>query len=125
MEATRIVSPSSAPRTVTLSPRRAFTDSCGSRPYITLFVSSYSASFAPGTLFMHSGDSANASSALQLLDTTVPDHALDVVAEFLAGLTELPCPAIANGVKQKSDTQQRKLPFTAQSALDGSMNLRP
>ena len=56
-----------------------------------LFVSSYSDSFAPGTFLVHSGDSANASSALQLLDTRMPDHDPDFVrgeVEEPAGLDQ-------------------------------------
>src|ERR1700680_2391446 len=69
-----MVSALSAPRTVTVSPRWAITDTCGSRPYMTRLVSSYKASLAPGTSLAHSGDSAKASSALQLLETRMPDQ---------------------------------------------------
>src|SRR6266436_5107803 len=114
-EAIRIVSPSSVPRTVTLSPRWAVTDSCGSRPYITLFVSSSSAAFALGTFLVQSGTSAKASSALQLLDTSVPDHAPELVVE----LPELLCPAAARGIIEKSAATQRKKRFAVESALTG------
>src|SRR5467141_1430582 len=102
MEATSIVPPSSVPRTLTLSPRWAATDSWGSRPYITLFVSSSSDSFAPGTFLVQSGDSLNASSALQLLDTKVPDHDPEFLAELLDELPELFCPATARAAIEKS-----------------------
>src|SRR5256886_16679411 len=103
MVAIRMVSSSRVPRTVTVSPRCATTDSCGSRPYMTLFVSSYRASFAPGTLLVHSGDSAKASSALQLLDTRMPDHD--------PGLITLFCPAIVKAAIEKSANRQRKKRF--------------
>src|SRR5438046_6319445 len=51
-----------------------------------------------------SGDSANASSALQLLNTRIPDHDPDFVAEFI----ELFCPATARGAIEKSAARQRK-----------------
>jgi len=73
---------------------------------------------------MHSGDSANASSALQLLDTSVPDHAPDDVAEFVAWVPELLCPAIAKEIMEKSATRQGKQRFAAESALAVSINSR-
>src|SRR5437016_9564955 len=121
MVAIRMVSSSRVPRTVTVSPRCATTDSCGSRPYITLFVSSYSASFAPGTFLVHSGDSAKASSALQLLDTRIPDHDPDFVAEFI----ELFCPATARGAMEKSTARQRKKRFAVESVPTESINSNP
>jgi hypothetical protein len=124
-EATRIVSPSSVPRTVTLSPRWAVTDPCGSRPYITLLVSSYRVSFAPGTFLVHSEDSLNASSALQLLDTIVPDHAPGVFPGFVAGIPELPCPAIAKGIKEKRASRQIKIRFVAELVLVRRINTKP
>lgn len=63
---------------VTASAKCAVTDACVSSPYMTLVVSSYRASLAPGTFLLHSGDSLNASSALQLLDTRMPDHDVGV-----------------------------------------------
>ncbi len=48
---------------------------------------------APGTSLVHSGDSAKASSALQLLETRTPDHDPAFVPEFPA----LFCPATAKG----------------------------
>src|SRR5256885_5867085 len=111
MVAIRMVSSSRVPRTVTVSPRCATTDSCGSRPYMTLFVSSYSASLAPGTFLVHSGDSAKASSALQLLDTRVPDHDPDFVAEFLG----LFCQAAASAAMEKSATRLRKKRIAVES----------
>jgi hypothetical protein len=72
-------------------------------------VSSSSDSFAPGTFLVQSGDSAKASSALQLLDTRVPDHDPEFVAEFLAELLdelpELLCPATARAAIEKSATR--------------------
>src|SRR5882762_6996440 len=112
-----MVSSSRVPRTVTVSPGCATTDSCGSRPYMTLFVSSYSDSFAPGTFLVHSGNSAKASSALQLLDTRVPDHDRRVVVLF--------CPAIATGAIEKNATRQRKKRFALESALTGNIDSRP
>jgi hypothetical protein len=84
---------------------------------MTLFVSSYSDSFAPGTFLVHSGDSAKASSALQLLDTRVPDHDPGVVVLF--------CPAIATGAIEKNATRQRKKRFALESALTGNIDSRP
>src|ERR1700675_1877502 len=73
---------------VTLSPRWPDTVCWGSRVYITRSVSSYSATFAPGTSSVHSGISPKASSALQLLETSVPDHApLDFVVLFCLAAT--------------------------------------
>src|SRR6266436_1021867 len=83
---------------------------------MTLFVSSYSDSFAPGTFLVHSGDSAKASSALQLLDTRTPDHDPGFVVF---------CPATAIGVIEKSDTRQRKKRLRKESALAVSINSRP
>src|ERR1700680_457449 len=82
METNCIVSPSSLPRMVTVSPRCAAIFCCGSRPYVTRLVSSYSASFAPGTLRPHSGDSLKASSAVHALDTRTPDHDSALVTLF-------------------------------------------
>ena len=50
---------------------------------MTLVVSSNSDSFAPGTFLVQSGASAKASSALQALDTRMPDHDPELVALFL------------------------------------------
>jgi hypothetical protein len=88
---------------------------------MTLFVSSYSDSFAPGTFLVHSGDSAKASSALQLLDTRVPDHDPGFVAEFLG----LFCPAITREAIEKSAARLRKKRFALESALTGNINSRP
>src|SRR5260370_10651337 len=90
-------------------------------PYITLFVSSYSDSFAPGTFLAHSGDSAKASSALQLLDTRMPDHDPGFVAEFLG----LFCPATARGAIEKNATRQRKKRFAVESVPADSTNSNP
>jgi hypothetical protein len=46
---------------------------------------------------VHSGDSLKASSALQLLDTRIPDHDPELVALF--------CPATARGAIEKSATR--------------------
>src|SRR5436190_3281486 len=82
-----------------------------------LIVSSYSDSFAPGTFLVHSGDSAKASSALQLLDTRMPDHAPELVTLF--------CPAIVKAAVGKSATRQRKKRFFVVSDLTNSINSRP
>jgi hypothetical protein len=96
---------------------------------MTLFVSSYSASFAPGTFFMHSGDSAKASSALQALETRIPDHAPElggeIVAEFVAESLGLPCPANATGTIEMTATKKRKKRFALESALADGINGRP
>src|SRR5579859_1352475 len=99
-DATWIVSVRSVPRTVTASPRCACTDSWGSRLYITRSVSSYSASWAPGMSLVQSGDSAKASSALQLLETRMPDQAPDFVATF--------CAAGARDVRKRRAQKRKK-----------------
>src|SRR5436309_2115561 len=117
MEAIQMVSSSRVPRMVTVSPRSATTASCGARSYMTLFVSSYSDSFAPGTFLVHSGDSAKASSALQLLDTRMPDHDPDFVVLF--------CPATASGVMERRATRQRKKRLAGEAVLTVSIKSRP
>src|SRR5882672_12611863 len=87
---------------------------------MTLFVSSYRASLAPGTFLVHSGDSAKASSALQLLDSRVPDHDPDCVAEFLG----LFCQAAASAAMEKSATRLRKKRIAVESDLTDSINSR-
>src|SRR6266567_1934769 len=67
---------------------------------------------------MHSEDSLKASSALQLLDTTVPDHAPGFAVEF----PELFCPAAARGAIERSATRQTKKHFAVELALTGSIN---
>src|SRR6202521_3616476 len=81
---------------------------------MTLFVSSYSASFAPGTFLVHSGDSAKASSALQLLDTRFPDHDPELVV--------LCCPASVKVAREKSATRQSKKRFALESDLTNHIN---
>src|ERR1700731_4540859 len=88
---------------------------------MTRFVSSYRASFAPGTFLVHSGDSAKASSALQLLDTMMPDHDPDFVAEFI----ELFCPATTGEAMVKSAARLRKKRFTVESVPTESINSSP
>src|SRR5579862_43191 len=73
-DAFRIVLPSSAPETVTLSPNRPAAWSGGSRLYNCLEVSSYSI-FAPvASLSVHLGNSAKASSEVQFALMMIPDH---------------------------------------------------
>jgi hypothetical protein len=84
---------------------------------MTLFVSSYSDTFAPGTFLVHSDDSAKASSALQLLDTRTPDQDPDLVALF--------CPATARGAIVRSATRDRKKRFAVDSVLADSINSSP
>src|SRR5258708_15097046 len=67
---------------------------------------------------MHSEDSLKASSALQLLDTTVPDHAPGFAVEF----PELFCPAAARGAIERSATRQTKKHFTVKSVLNDRIN---
>jgi hypothetical protein len=84
---------------------------------MTLFVSSYSDTFAPGTFLVHSGDSAKASSALQLLDTRTPDHDPGLVAVF--------CSAAARGAIVRSATRERKKQFAVESVLTDNINSKP
>src|ERR1700687_1462554 len=116
-EATRIVSSSSVPRTVTESPRRAVTNSCGSSEYMTLLVSSYSANFAPGTFLAHSGDSLNPSSALQALVTIVPDHDLEFVV--------LSCPTAAMETTENSNNRKAQIRLAAEKGPWGRINSNP
>src|SRR6267143_3428449 len=81
---------------------------------MTRLVSSYSDSFASGTLLMHSGDSANASSALQLLETRMADHEPD--SRLVSWL------ATAKGAAEKSASRQGKKRFAAESPLANSIN---
>src|SRR5260370_9457063 len=67
---------------------------------------------------MHSEDSLKASSALQLLDTTVPDRAPGSAVKS----PELFCPAAGRGAIERSATKQRKKHFTVELALTGSIN---
>src|SRR5713226_1492401 len=66
---------------------------------------------------VHSGDSAKASSALQALDTSMPDQDPGFVALF--------CPATARGTMEKSVSKRRKQHFAVESVLTDSFNLRP
>jgi hypothetical protein len=84
---------------------------------MTLLVSSYSDSFAPGTLLVHSEDSANASSALQPLETRMPDHDPDSNLMFW--------PASVKGAIEERASRQRKKRFAAESALTDNINSRP
>jgi hypothetical protein len=63
---------------------------------------------------VHSGDSANASSALQLLETTMPDHEPD--SRLVSWL------AIANGAAERNASSQGKKRFAAESPLANSIN---
>jgi len=78
---------------------------------------------------MHSGDSAKASSALQLLDTRVPDQdpvfVAELVAEFLDDFLALSCPPTARGAIENSAARQSKLRFDSESALTGRINSNP
>jgi len=92
---------------------------------MTLLVSSYKASFAPGRFLVQSGDSLNASSALQLLDTRVPDHDPGFVVEFVVLALELFCPATAKGAMEKTAARKRRKRFAVESTLTDSVNLGP
>src|SRR6266581_1612984 len=66
---------------------------------------------------MHSEDSLKASSALQLLDTTVPDHAPGFVVPF--------CPSTAKAAIERSAARQTKKHFAVKSVLNDSINSNP
>src|ERR1700687_1677685 len=72
---------------------------------MTRSVSSERASLAPGTSLLHSGESLNASSALQLLETRMPDQAPDFAPELAVELVALACWAV---VSEPGDTRGAK-----------------
>src|SRR5271167_616494 len=78
---------------------------------MTLLVSSYNASFAPGTFLSHSGDSLKASSALHALDTMTPDH-----------VAILFCPANVRGAMRRAAIRQRKKRPAVSSVLTDWIN---
>src|SRR5260370_38564388 len=67
-------------------------------------------------LSVQSGDSAKASSALQALDTIIPDHD--------PGLAALFCPASAKGTVEKRASIMVKEHFQVKSALTDRHNFR-
>src|SRR5258708_17369602 len=67
-------------------------------------------------LLVQSGDSAKASSALQALDTRIPDHDPAFVSLF--------CAASARGTMEKSASKGVKDHFAVKAILTGSFNLR-
>src|SRR5947208_3619647 len=78
-----MVLPSSAPSTMTLSPRWPAAGVCGSRSSTRRRVSSYKASLPPGAVFsVHLAASAKASSGVQLPLMTTPDHDAGPVTLF-------------------------------------------
>ncbi len=82
-----------------------------------------------GAVLVQSGISAKASSALQRLETRVPDQTPEFLASFLAELLhELPelfCPTTESEHMEKSAATQRKKRFALEPPLTGSINLRP
>src|SRR5437879_2430163 len=80
-----MVLPSSAPSTMTLSPRCPAAGVCGSRSSTRRRVSSYKASLPPEAVFsVHLAASAKASSGVQLPLMITPDHDAGPVALFCA-----------------------------------------
>jgi hypothetical protein len=74
---------------------------------------------------MHSEDSLNASSALQLLDTIVPDHVAGFAGDACMELFEFICPAPERQAKEKKGTRQKKKRLFAESVLNSAFNRIP